>query len=202
MISDQQLLFLRSKLSRYYGDLLPYMNEHGINLYLVGSACFPFIKKPRDIDIMFIYPDIPNYMQVLQPLYERTEKVQDKLDYHVMFQNISKPSNGALLYSGYHINLFGTEEIVYDMFDPKYKMHERMRNHYIEYMTRVNHPKRMYDLLYYYYVRKNNSHTLTEEQIKKIKSWHDNNHDWDYLKQIITELGYEWIDPSKGDKDD
>lgn len=176
---------------------MDFILEHYINFYVCGSKCYPFVRKPHDIDIIVTFIE-DGTKQELKPIMNSINRIKKQLGCDIMFMSTTRPNIWAWIYSHEFINILGSDTLNFNLFERPDRIIPVVKNHYERYME-IKHPKRMYDIIYYYYIIKNGGYFLTEPQARRIESWHDGNYDWAFFKNIIDEIGLEWIDP-KGEK--
>lgn len=194
MISNNELLKIRAIFQKEFAPYMEYIVEHYINFYVCGSKCYPFITRPHDMDIIITYPESEERRE-LEPLIPTINKIEKELGYDMMRMCETKPGIWAWLYGYDYINILGSDSLDYDLFKREDRIMPIIKHHYERYME-IDHPKRMYDIIYYYYIIKNGRYFLTDEQSGKVERWHDGDYDWKFFRTIIDELGLEWIEPN------
>lgn len=167
--------------------LFNYLQPYCIAIYLGGSICEGIIKNTHDYDFI-CFSDEPvdmNHIRRLLYFYQRENQLPEDFDFlQIRTKQVEEHAYGSYI-NKKMIKLFG-EDINFE-FDVLNTHREEYKNILIDTITKLNtnkiiNQKRWYQVLRGYYILKNNSYDLNEEQKEILNIVHDQIEGWEQYK--------------------
>lgn len=175
-------------ISKLYNLLQPYC----IAIYLGGSHCQKYIKNPHDIDIICFSDTFKNYCELTYNLHfylshHKEDNIYDFLQ--VRCEDEEEHAYGSYIHKDM-IKLIGRDvSFTFDILGKDRLEYVNILLDTIDKLNRgyIRNQKRWYQVMRGYYLLKNNSYELTEEQIDIINKIHDQEEGWEIYKLGIKE---------------
>ena len=177
-------------------DVFKALQPYCIAIYLGGSYCQNFIKNKHDVDFI-CFADKPVDMCHIRRLLYFYQKYND-LPKEYDFIQVRTKQKEEHAYGSYinkqMIKLVG-EDINFE-----FDVINKDRNEYINILKetinklntgKIRNQKRWYQVIRGYYILKNNSYDLNEEEKEIINKIHDQEEGWEKYKITIAELDKE-----------
>lgn len=155
------------------------MQKESIMIFYSGSICYPFIHNTKDIDIFFIVKEkkskIEYYNLFLQfGIDIRELHLQKKIDLH--FVTLESVNTRLFVWQNRYIKILYNPtniKLENDVFKYKNNILSIFKSRLLELRLKEILWKEWYYIYTTLCFLKNNSYTLTEEQIKNINILHD-----------------------------
>ena len=177
-------------ISKIYNILQPYC----VAIYLGGSHCQSYIKNPHDIDIICFSDTFENHRELTYHLnvYLSHHKEDNIYDFiQTRDEDNEEHSYGSYIHRDM-IKLIGRDiNFTFDILGKDRLEYINILLDTIDKLNRryIRNQKRWYQVMRGYYLLKNNSYELTEEQIDIINKIHDQEEGWDtYIVDIEKNL--------------
>ena len=172
-----------SKVEDIFNNLQPYC----IAIYLGGSICEGFIKNTHDIDLI-CFSDRPIDMCHIRRLlyfYQQKNELPENFDLiQVRTKQKEEHAYGSYI-NKKMIKLIGTDiDFEFDVINKDRSEYKGILLRTIDKLNRkqIRNQKRWYQILRGYYILKNNSYELSEEEINIINIVHDQLEGWEQYK--------------------
>lgn len=167
--------------------LFEYLQPYCIAIYLGGSLCEGLIKNPHDVDFI-CFSDKPVDMCHIRRLlffYQKYNKLPECIDVLQVRTKQKEEHDYGSYINKKMIKIIG-EDITFD-FDVINTHREEYKNILVDTIEKldnkkIKNQKRWYQILRGYYILKNNSYDLTEEEINIINIVHDQIDGWEQYK--------------------
>ena len=167
--------------------IFKYLQPYCIAIYLGGSLCEGIIKNSHDIDFICFSDKPVDMCHIRRQLYfyQLKNSIPENFDFiQVRTKQREEHSYGSYI-NKKMIKLIG-EDITFD-FDVIDIHREEYKNILVDTIEKLNtkkirNQKRWYQVLRGYYIMKNNSYDLTEEEKNIINIVHDQLDGWEQYK--------------------
>ena len=178
---------ISNKIKEQAEHLFKYLQPYCIAIYLGGSLCEGIIKNTHDVDFI-CFSDKPVDMCHIRRLlyfYQKQYSIPENFDFiQVRTKQREEHAYGSYI-NKKMIKLVG-EDITFD-FDVINIHREEYKNILVNTIGKLNtkkirNQKRWYQVLRGYYIMKNNSYDLTEEEKNILNIVHDQLEGWEQYK--------------------
>ena len=174
-------------------EVFEFLQPYCISIYLGGSYCQDFIKNKHDVDFI-CFADAPVNMCHIRRLlyfYAKKHTVPENYDFiQVRTKRREEHAYGSYI-NKQMIKLVGEDiEFTFDVID-------KDRNEYIDILedtiakldvNKIRNQKRWYQVVRGYYILKNNSYDLNDEEKEIINKIHDQEEGWEQYKITKEDL--------------
>ena len=191
MLQYNKLLELKSEFRKVLKPHYEFIRDNHINIFICGSSSLDFISNPRNIDLYITYIETNPYEsddKSAKAIKAFIESFKEKNNSNVTVAKEGEKNIWCYLYANNFINLLGVDELYFTIFDLPDLGIGMIRELYDDIRSKQDF-KRLYNIVYYYYIRKNHRYHLDEAQKKSIDYWHDEKYDFAWFKQVTDYLG-------------
>ena len=158
-----------------------------LNYFIGGSSCLDFIDDPNNINVIAVYQEHPlNGMnEQIKNAIDSISK-ENKIDFVLVKED--EPTVYDWLYANSYINIFGTDEYKLNLFNKDNLIIDLIKEHYNRFK---DNKQRLFEVIYYYFIRSNGRYELYPYQKQILANWHKGNYDEELLERVVNELGLE-----------
>ena len=172
-------------LKKVLGDNLIYTLP--LNYFIGGSSCLSFIEKPNNTNIIAVYREHPlNGMN--DQIKEAIDSISEDNKIDFQFVKEDEPTFYDWLYAPYYINIFGSDEYQLNLFTKENLIIDLAKEHYNKFK---DNKQRLFEIIYYYFIRSNGSYELYPYQRQILARWHKGIYDEALLETVVNELRLE-----------
>ena len=187
---------VNEEIRKYAETIYNFLKPYCIAIYLGGSYCQDFIKNKGDVDFICFVDKPVNMCHIrrLLYLYFKKHDCPEKYDFIQLRTKRQEEHAYGSYINKQMIKLIGEDiEFKFDVID-------KDRNEYINILKetitkldtgKIKNLKRWYQVLRGYYILKNNSYDLTEEEKEILNKVHDQEEGWEQYKIAVAELDKE-----------
>ena len=178
---------IRDDIIKTAEEVYKYLQPFCIAIYLGGSHCQDYIKNKGDVDFI-CFADKPVDMCHIRRLiyfYYKHHNVSDEYDFiQIRTKQKEEHSYGSYI-NKEMIKLIGKDiNFTFDVIDKNRVEYVEILKKTIDRLDKgqIKNQKRWYQILRGYYILKNNSYDLTQEEIDILNKVHDQEENWQHYK--------------------
>jgi len=184
---------IREDIIKMAEEMYKYLQPYCIAIYLGGSYCQDYIKNKGDVDFI-CFADKPVDMCHIRRLiyfYYKHHNVPDEYDF-IQVRTKQKEEHAYGSYINKEMIKLVGQDIPFE-FDVREKDREEYKKILIETINKldfgkIRNQKRWYQVLRGYYILKNNSYDLSEEEKDILNKVHDQEEGWEQYKISTNDI--------------
>ena len=178
---------IREDIIKKAEDIYNHLRPFCVSIYLGGSYCQDYIKNKGDIDFICFGKKPVDMCHIRRLLYFYQKKNDLPAEYDLI--QVRNKQNEEHAYGSYinkeMIKLVGEDiEFNFDVINKDRKEYIEILKNTIDKLNegKIRNQKRWYQILRGYYILKNNSYDLSQEEIEILNKVHDQETGWEQYK--------------------